>query len=438
MADPIDNRGVGSSVVGGGTGELRRKTIAVWCLFDFANSIYYAVIPATVWAAYYANVVVGNSAGLGDLWWGRVVSFTMLFVAVTSPIMGAIADYAGVRKRLLITYTLFSVAATGLLAKVEPGMVVWGFVLSVISYVAVEGGLTFYNAYLPEIAPPGYQGRVSGWGFATGYAGSFAGLLVALPFVQKGLPQAAFIAVGMGFLLFALPSFLWLPSDAPARRGVIEAAVGGLRSTVEILRGVVRMRELRRFLLAYFFYEDGVNTVITMSAIFATTTLGFQFTELIGLFATVQISALIGAWLWAKPTDVRGPKFVVLVILAQWATVVTLAYFVQSKVQFFVIAALAGTGLGAVQAASRAFMASLIPAGQEAEFFGLYALCGKSASVMGPLLFGMVSRHTGGNQRLSIFSVILLYVLGALLLARVPAGGRKISIPRAPREVVPP
>jgi UMF1 family MFS transporter len=405
---------------------MNKKTIAVWCLYDFANSIYYAVIPTTIWSAYYANVIVGNDTGLGDLWWGRVVSGAMLVVAVSSPIMGSLADYAGVRKRLLVVYATIAAVATGLLTTVEPGMVLAGFGLSLISYVTMEGSLVFYNAYLPEIAPPSHQGRVSGWGFALGYAGSFAGLLIAWPFVQRSLYGAAFLSVSVGFILIALPAFIWLPGDAPARMRLVDAAVGGLRGTVETFRAVLRMPELRRFLIAYFFYEDGVNTVITMSAVFAGKTLGFEGIELIGLFATVQVSALVGALLWAKPTDQRGPKFVVLIVLVQWALIVTLTYFVQTKTQFFMIAILAGTGLGAVQAASRAFMSSLIPSGKEAEFFGLYALCGKSASIIGPLLFGGISHATGGNQRLSILSVIGLYILGASLLARVRAGGPTI------------
>lgn len=401
---------------------MNKHTIAVWCLFDFANSIYYAVIPATIWSAYYATVIVGNDSGQGDLWWGRVISTSMLVIALTSPIMGAIADVVGIRKRLLITYTLVAVAATCLLSIVETGMVVLGFILSVISYIGTEGGQTFYNAYLPEIAPPDRRGRVSGWGFAVGYAGSMMALLMVLPLVHGGHLAPAFLLVGVGFLVFALPAFLWLPADQPSYQSISGAARAGWRMTRETLHSLRQLPQLRRFLLAYFFYEDGVNTVINTAAVFAATTLGFEFAELIGLFATVQLSALIGAWFWAKPTDSLGPKRVVLIMLVQWTAVVTLAYFVHAKMHFFAIAVLAGSGLGAVQAASRAFMASLIPRGKEGEFFGLYALCGKTASIMGPLVFGLISSHTGGNQRLSILSVIAFYLVGALLLCRVRAG----------------
>jgi len=409
---------------------VNRKTIASWCLYDFANSIYVAVIPATIWAAYYANKVVGNEAGQGDLWWGRVVSATMLFVAATSPVMGALADTAGARKKLLILYTIVSVTGTCLLATVAPGMIAWGFAAALLANIGFEGSMVFYNAYLPEIAPADHQGRVSGWGFATGYAGSILGLLLALPLVTREMFGAAFLVTGAAFLLFALPAFVWLPADTPApplagqaRMGALQAARGGLRETWRTFRDIVRVPELRRFLLAYFIYEDGVNTVVYFSAIFAATTLGFPLAELIPLYAVVQVSALLGALAWAKPTDRLGPKLVVLLMLGQWALVVTAAYFVQTRPQFYLVAVLAGTGLGAIQAASRAFMSTLIPAGREGEFFGFYTLCGKSASVLGPLVFGGVSAATGGNQRLAILSVLLFYLVGGVLLWNVKAGG---------------
>lgn len=419
---------------------MNRKSVAAWCLYDFANSIYVAVVPATIWSAYYANRIVGNETGQGDLWWGRVVSVAMLLVALTSPPMGALGDFAGVRKKLLIAYALASAGATGLLASVAPGMVLWGFTLSVIATFGFEGSMVFYNAYLPEIAPRGHQGRVSGWGFAVGYAGSLLALLAVLPFVRSGNFAAVFVFTGVAYLLFALPAFAYLPGDQPGRSGfgsdpdrttgpqkpglsARAAMAGGVRESWKTFRDILRQRALRRFLLAYFIYEDGVNTVIYFSSIFAAKTLGFPMTDLLLLYAAVQISALAGSLAWAKPTDRLGPKFVVQVMLVQWALVVAGVYFVQTRAQFFLLAMLAGTGLGAIQAASRAFMATLVPAGREGEFFGFYNLCGKSAAVLGPLVFGMVSAATGGNQRLAILSVLAFYVVGGAVLRGVRAGG---------------
>lgn len=402
------------------TNFLDKKVIAAWCSYDFANSIYYAVIPSTIWSSYYANQIVGNSVGLGDLWWGRVVSTAMLIVAVISPIMGTIGDQAQIRKRLLAIYTIISITATCLLGLVAPGMVLLGFFLSVISFVGLEGALVFYNSYLPEIAPSDYQGRVSGWGFALGYAGSLFGLLVILPFVRQNQYSLAFLVTGIGFLLFAIPSLVWLPKDAQAGISVKQAAKSGLKVTWEAIQLAWNTPRMRNYLMAYFFFEDGTNTVINMSAIFASKTLSFSPTELIILFAIVQISALLGALAWAKPTDRYGSKRVISILLIQWSIVVISTYFVQTKLQFFIIAVLAGTGLGAIQSASRAMMSLLVPKGKEAEMFGLYALCGKSASIMGPILFGTVSAYSGGNQRLSILSILVFYIIGSLLLSRLP------------------
>lgn len=405
---------------------MNRKTIASWCLYDFANS-FYAVLPAVLWTVYYRERIVGNEHGLGDLWWGYAISASMVVVALTSPPMGAVADFAGVRKRLLAMYTVASFSAVALYTTVEPGMVIWGLIVTMISYIGFEGALVFYNAYLPEIAPPEKQGRVSGWGFGVGYAGSLLGLLMALFFIRS-FPdplrfQLTWLGIAAAFCVFSLPALIFLPKDAAPKMGIIEAARGGVREATRTFKEIVGRRDARRFLLAYFFYEDGVNTVIVSAAAFASLTLKFESQQLILLFAVVQISALVGAFLWARPTDRLGPKRVVSFMLVQWAVVVAAAYFVQTPMQFYVVAVLAGSGLGAIQASSRAFMATLIPPGREGDYFGFYHLCGKSAAILGPLLFGHVSSATGGNQRLAILSILALFIVGGTLLSFVRAGG---------------
>ncbi len=402
---------------------MNRKAVAGWCLYDFANSIYVAVIPATIWSAYYANRIVGNQSGQGDLWWGRAVSLAMLLVAFTSPAMGALGDVAGARKKLLGAYTLLAAGATMLLASVKPGMAGRGFALSVLATLGFEGGMVFYNAYLPEIAPREYQGRVSAWAFAVGYAGSLLGLAGAMPLVRKGRFGLAFIAVGAGFLIFALPAFLFLPRDRLAHKGAGQAMAGGIRESWRTLREILRRPELRRFLLADLLYEDGTNTVIYFSSVFAAKTLDFGMTELLMLYAGVQVAALAGSAVWAKPTDRLGPKRVVQIMLLQWIGIVAGAYFVRTRAEFFVIAALAGSGIGVIQAASRTFMATLVPRGREGEFFGFYNLMGKSSAVLGPLVFGLCSAATGGNQRLAILSVLVFFIAGGAILSGVRAGG---------------
>lgn len=404
---------------------LNRKQVLSWCLFDFANSSYSAVIAAVVFPVYYTGYIVGNEQGAGDLWWGRAISLSMMVVALSSPLLGGIADFTGLRKRFLFAFTALSVSAVALLSLLEKGMALQGFLLVVAANIGMEGGLVFYNSFLPEIAPPAYQGRVSSWGFGVGYAGSILALVLSIPLVKAGWFSATWLMVSALFFTFSLPAFFVLPRDARAGR-LREAASRGVRYTTDTLRGIWRNREARKFLLAYLVYADGVSTVIVFSSVFAATTLGFATGELIGLYLLVQATALAGAFAMARPVDSWGPRNVVSVSLLLWSAVCLSAFFVQEKSHFWVIAVIAGLGLGTVQAASRAFYAQFIPAGHESEYFGVYTLAGKSSAVLGPLVFGFVSSAMG-SQRPAILSVVLFFVTGLTVVRMVRGGGPNIT-----------
>ena len=402
-----------------------------WAFYDFASSVYPAVITATVFSVYFANVIVGDASGRGDLWWGRVLSVSMIFVAVSAPFLGSIADRGGLRKRFLVAYSLLCILSVALFSTLTPGDLPRAFLLAVLANIGFEGALVFYNAYLNDVAPPGRQGFVSGLGFGLGYAGSGVGLLAVLPLVKRDAFDQVWLVVALMFGLFAIPAFLGLPPDRPTGTSIwraVQMGVGGFRRT---LVEAWRLPTLRRFLLAYFVYIDGINTTIYFSSIFATKTLGFQSKELVTLFLVVQISALLGSLAWAKPTDRWGPKRVIVITLVLWIGVALAGFFVNSRHAFYAVAMVAGSGLGAVQAASRAFMASLIPRGREAEMFGFYAFCGKSSSILGPLLFGAISFTFHGNQRFAVLSVAIFFIVGLLLLTGVRSG-RPASLP--PRE----
>lgn len=335
---------------------IDRKVLS-WCLFDFANSSYSAVIAAVISPVYYSGVIVGNAYGAGDLWWGRAISASMAFVAVSSPLLGGLADYAGIRKRLLFLYTLICVVAVASLSIVHKGMALEGFILIVMANIGMEGGLVFYNSFLPEIAETTRQGRVSAW-----------------------------------------ERFVKIWAD----------------------------REQRKFLLAYLIFEDGVVTVIVFSSIFAATTLHFKSEELILLYMTVQFTALMGSFIFARPIDYWGPKKVISLSLVLWILVSISAFFVEGKNAFMIIASIAGLGLGVVQAGSRAFYARFIPEGQESEYFGVYSLVGKSSAVFGPLVFGFVS-STFGSQRPAVLSVAFFFLAGLVLIQAVKGGGPNVE-----------
>jgi len=401
------------------------KRILSWCLFDFAGSAYSAIIAAVIFPVYYTNVIVGNASGHGDIWWGRAISLSMALVAVSSPFLGGVADYAKIRKKLLFAYTFLCVAPVAALYFLRQGMAVEGFMLIVIANLGKEGGLVFYNSFLPEIAGPEYQGRVSSWGYAIGYAGSISSLLLALVLIDKGFLTASWPMSALFFLLFSLPAFVFLPPDGTSGLRVSGAAQEGLRYSLAALKKIWANSEQRKLLIAYLIYADGVNTVIVFSSIFAATTLHFGPRELISVFLTVQFTALAGAFIFAKPTDVWGPKKVVVLSLYLWIMVSVSAFFVTTKSLFFIIASAAGLGLGTVQAATRAFYARFIPAGQESEYFGVYSLMGKTSAIAGPILFGYIS-STFGSQRPAVLSVSFFFISGLLIVRTVKGGGPDI------------
>ena len=411
-----------------GSEATRRRQVRSWVLFDFANSIYPAVMTTAVFPVYYVSTVVGGEGGEGELWWGAAVSVSALVVAFSAFLLGGIADRCGLRKRFLAVYVAVCLVGVSLLATVGPGMVLAGFAFFVVANVGFEGALVFYNAYLSDIAPPEERGAVSGYGFGWGYLGSALGLILALVFLRLlfiDKIEAVWLLVVGFFLLFSIPAFRHLPSDRHGDVGVGEAAAWGMRRFRVTVREVWGLSDLRRFLISYFFYIDGILTIIVMAGVIATETFGFEQTDTIILFLVVQFSAMAGALTLAKPTDRLGPRKVLTGVLTMWVIAGIAAYFVQSTAVFYGLAVVAGLGLGSVQSASRAYLTLLIPPGREAEMFGFYAFCGKTSSVLGPLLFGGATLLAAGNQRPGFLVLTALMLTGLILLRRVPEPLRK-------------
>lgn len=400
---------------------MNRKTVNAWCLYDFGNSAF-AVIFVTVFGAYYSDAVVGEARG--DRLWGYIGSISMGLVALSAPLMGGIADHAGVRKRMLAIYTTIAIITTLCFSFIHEGSVWLGFALGILANFAFEGGTVFYNSYLPVIAPPSHQGRVSARGFAVGYAGSLLTLGVGAWLALQGNFTGVWLTVGIVWVIGATPAFLFLPRDEPTGMSVPAAAARGVKQTLDTWKDVLGMRNMRRFLLAYFFYMDGVNTIIFFAAVYATKEIGMEIGESTALFAMVQLTALVGSILMAGPCDRNGPRWAVLRTLIWWIFVVALAMITGtptlswSREAFWLVAGLAGLGLGSIQASSRALMSHLVPSGREAEFFGFYALCGKTGAVIGPALLVWVSDWIG-SLRLALITVVISCLIGLFFLMRV-------------------
>ncbi len=406
---------------------MNKKQVGAWALFDFANSVYPAVITTTVFSIYYVGTVVGNEGtGEGTWWWNLAVAVSALIVAVTSPLLGAVADRGGARKKFMFVYTAICLIGVLSMTTLGPGMVIAGFVIFVVANVGFESATVFYNAYLPDIAPPEKRGWVSGLGFGVGYLGSAIGLIIVSFFAAERIGLVWPFVAGF-FLIFSIPTFLYLPRDQARGMTVPQAALWGVSNFRQILREVWQLKDLRNFLIAFFFYIDGVLTIIVNAGNVATETFDFTPTQALYLFLVVQFAALAGAFALAKPTDTLGPKKVLNGVLLLWIFASVSAFFIQNQILFWAMAVVVGLGLGAVQSASRAFMSSLIPEGKEAEMFGFYALCGKSSSVIGPLLFGGATFLFQGNQRPSFLVIALLFIIGMVLLQRVNDPGAAVA-----------
>jgi UMF1 family MFS transporter len=362
--------------------------------------------------------VVAGQGGEGELWLSWADSLAALIVALSAPLLGAIADRGGARKKFMLFYTVVCVSAVAMMTSLDTGLVLRGFVLFVVAQVGFESAVVFYNAYLPDLAPPEKQGRISGLGFGIGYLGSAVGLLIALPFARDRIDVVWLMVAGF-FLFFSLPAFLILPKDRQGGMTIGAAARWGLTNFRAIVAEVWALKELRNFLFAFFFYIDAILTIIVFAGVVATETFGFDQQGTILLFLIVQISALAGAFALAGPTDKIGPKKVLTGVLLLWIATCISVYFVRDPKLFYVMAVIGGLGLGSAQAASRAFMSSLIPVGRESEMFGFYALCGKSSSIVGPLVFGLTTYLAGGNQRPSFLALAALFIIGLVLLQRV-------------------
>ncbi|MCK9425561.1 MAG: MFS transporter [Ignavibacteriaceae bacterium] len=391
--------------------------IFVWTLFDFANTSYSMIIVTFLYAVYFKQTV-NEGKPIGDLYWSLGTSIAMLITAIISPVLGAIADYSAGKKRFLLFFTLQCILATALLTFVEKGNVLSGLILFIIANVGFEAGLVFYDAFLPEITSPKNYGRVSGYGFGMGYVGSLVCLAFVYPFIQSGQIKITFLIAAVFFMVFSLPLFLKLHDT----RKIVEAPTSylriGFKRVFWTLKHIKNYKNLSLFLLSYFFYIEGVNTVIFFSGNYASSTLHFSNIELLIFFITVQTTAILGSVVLGIVADSIGQKRTIMISLVIWLMTILLAYFTQQKEMFYVVGLLAGIAMGSSQSTSRSFMSKLTPDEKKTELFGFYSFFGKSSAILGPLVFGYISYVTG-NQRYAISSIAFFFLIGLLILFKV-------------------
>jgi len=397
-------------------------------MYDFANSGYTTVVITAVFNAFFVAAVAGN-AHWATFAWTAALSVSYLAVLISAPLLGAWADAHAAKKRLLLAATAGCVVFTALLYFASPSTLVLTIVCVIVSNFFFATGENLIAAFLPELADSRAMGRVSGWGWSFGYLGGIVALGLCLAYVfwarDHGLEAAQYVPVTMLitaalFVLSATPTFLWLRERARPQAVEVSGALHEAWARVhQTIRHAQEFRDLRRFLLCIVFYQAGIMAVIALAAIYAQQAMKFTTVQTMVLVFAVNFFAAAGAFGFGYLQDRIGHMRAMALVLSGWIVMIGLAYVAVDDLLFWIAAILAGICMGSAQAAGRAIVGYLAPPARLAEFFGLWGLAVKAASIFGPLTYGLVTWIFHGNHRLGILAVGAYFVVGLVLLVGI-------------------
>ena len=421
------------------TKKPRNREHIAWYMYDFGNSAYASVILLAVYSAYFKGTVVGGAEG--SRYWGIAVGIAMLAVAIISPFLGAIADFSASKKRFLFIFSAITWVFTGLLFFVEKGDVFIGMLFFIVAEIGYRSGQVFYNSLLPEIAEPEDRGRVSGNGWAVGSIGGILILLILLPLIVmiEGtfIVRLSLVFTAIFFAVSAIPAWLWIKERAvanelPEGKTYLSMAYSRL---VETFKELGNYRDFLRFIIAFLIYNDGILMALNFASIIGAVMFGMEQTELIIFMIVVQVFSVIGAYFAGLVGKKIGFKSTLTYSIIMMALVVTAMIFAQNVTQFYIIGALAGFALRGVQSVSRTMVSYFAPEGRSAEFYGIFAVTGRTSSFIGPTVYGFLAfeafkyfENTRGlsailaeqaGQRVALGSIVIFLVAGLLVLLAV-------------------
>ncbi|MEP7266067.1 MAG: MFS transporter [Saprospiraceae bacterium] len=415
------------------------KLIKSWAMFDWANSSYSLVISSAIFPAYFLSVTnstinVGGSILPNSSYYSFIISIAYIFVALGIPILSGIADYSGKRLYFLKLFTLIGSLACISMFFFRGMHTLWlgtaGFMLASIGFTS---SLVFYNSFLPIISTEDKYDKTSALGFAYGYVGSVLLLIINLVVIQKkewfGIHDSgfavrlAFIMVGLWWFLFSLIPFKKLPADTIGKFGK-DIWNKGYRELLSVWKRLKHQAPLRRFLVAFFFYSAGVQTVLYMAATFADKELHFGGSELIIIILILQLVGMVGANFFAWLSRYIGNKLVLLIMLALWIVVCVFAYYTYTKMQFYIIASGVGLVMGGIQSLSRSTYGKLLDENEVdlTSYYSFYDVLEKLAIVLGTFSFGYMDLISGG-MRNSVLVLIVYFIIGIIILSQVNMSG---------------
>ncbi len=399
-----------------------------WILYDWANSAFALTIMSTILPIYFTNMVgeVGLSKELATSYWGYTNSIASLIVACLSPLMGGLADYMGMKKKFFTVFSMLGVVFTGLLAFIPYGMWMPLMITYVISLIGFSLSNVFYDSFITDITIESKMDVISSLGFAFGYIGSTIPFILCMGLimgVQKGV-----IPLGMVFttkISFVITAIWWFVFTLPMLKNV-EQVHGKpyvkfkpsetFNKYRESFKRVKKNKKAVIFLCAYFFYIDGVDTIIRMAASFGTT-LGIDSTTLLVILLVTQFVAFPFAIIYGKLTSIFRAKIMLVVGIIIYMIICVFAFFMTSAREFWILSMLVASSQGGIQALSRSYFAKIIPKENSNEYFGFYNIFGKFAAIMGPALVGIITQLTG-NVKNGVLSLIMLFGIGLILLVK--------------------
>lgn len=413
-----------------------KKTINAWALFDWANSAFALVITVAIFPAYFTTVTAETVSVLGiemsnSSLFAYAISGSYLIIALFSPLLSGIADSGGKKKFFLKLFTTIgSIGCLSLFFYDTGSPVALGVIGFMMGMIGFAGGLVFYNSYLPEIVTEDRYDSVSAKGFSYGYIGSVILLCVNLMIIQKpewfGLgdtgtltARIAFLMVGLWWIGFALIPFKVLPPD-PKRKLQKGILASGINELKKVWKELKKQTNIKAFLLSFFCYSAGVQTILFLASIFAEKELGFDAGRLIIVVLILQIVAIIGAYVFAKVSERLGNITSIFIMLFIWVGICLLAYFVQNQGQFYLVAALVGFVMGGIQSLSRSTYSKLIPSETEdtTSYFSFYDVVEKVAIIVGTFSFGFIEQITG-SMRISVLVLAIFFIVSLLILIKV-------------------
>ena len=418
----------------------RLSTENAWCLYDWGNSAFVTTVVAAILPVYFAETICGDStvewSALGlhissnaTSLWGYAMAAAALLVALLAPVMGAAADAGGRRKQFLGYMTGLGVLASGLLALTGPGDIWPVLALLVAGQVGFAGANVFYNSLLVSAVSPARRELISSRGYAFGYLGGGVLLAVNLLMIRKpgmfGFQGAStairfvFLSVAAWWALFSIPLFARVPEGVSGSAGTLSESVRrGFATLSSTFRHIRSRKNIFRFLLAFLLYNDGVQTVIMMATVYGKAELGLDSGHLIGALLLTQLVGVPGSLIYGWMAKKFGSRRMIYVGIAGYLLIIIYAFWMKTTTDFWILAGAVALFMGGIQAVSRAYYSRMIPPGMNAEYFGFFSISQRFASIFGPLMFAAVSDLTG-SSRLSILSLLVLFIAGGLVLRTV-------------------